>query len=230
VSLRCAYTDLDGTLLGKGGSLLRDAEGGFSLVPVRGIEACHRAGVEVVIMSGRREAQVMEDSRLIGQSSYIYEAGCAFVVDGETTVLNGDVEGDGTVFERIESRGVPDLLFESFEGRLEYHEPWNEGREHSHLFRGEVDVAEANAILEREGHSDLRLLDNGAINTLMEGIDTAHAYHLVAAEVSKAGAVAAHMRARGYEPAECIGVGDSLEDLEVASAVGQFFVVANGHG
>ena len=84
MSLRCAYTDLDGTLLGKGGSLLRDAEGGFSLVPVRGIEACHRAGVEVVIMSGRREAQVMEDSRLIGQSSYIYEAGCAFVVDGET--------------------------------------------------------------------------------------------------------------------------------------------------
>ena len=62
----------------------------------------------------------------------------------------------------------------------------------------------------------------------MEGIETAHAYHLVPKLVSKANAVAAHMRARGYEPADCIGVGDSLEDLEVAAAVGRFFVVANG--
>ena len=46
--------------------------------------------------------------------------------------------------------------------------------------------------------------------------------------VSKAAAVAAHARARGYDPAECIAVGDSVEDLEVAAAVGRFFVVANG--
>jgi hydroxymethylpyrimidine pyrophosphatase-like HAD family hydrolase len=57
-----------------------------------------------------------------------------------------------------------------------------------------------------------------------------HAYHLVPKLVSKAGAVAAHARARGYEPSECIGVGDSVEDLEVAAAVGRFFVVANGPG
>ena len=55
-----------------------------------------------------------------------------------------------------------------------------------------------------------------------------HAYHLVPKLVSKAGAVAAHARARGYDPAECIAVGDSVEDLEVAAAVGRFFVVANG--
>ncbi len=55
-----------------------------------------------------------------------------------------------------------------------------------------------------------------------------HAYHLVPRMVSKAGAVAAHARARGYDPADCIAVGDSVEDLEVAAAVGRFFVVANG--
>jgi hydroxymethylpyrimidine pyrophosphatase-like HAD family hydrolase len=66
------YTDLDGTLLGRGGSLFADSEGGFSLLQARGLEAAHRAGVEVVIMSGRREAQVHEDARLMGQSSYIY--------------------------------------------------------------------------------------------------------------------------------------------------------------
>ena len=55
-----------------------------------------------------------------------------------------------------------------------------------------------------------------------------HAYHLVPKIVSKANAVAAHARARGFDPAECIAVGDSVEDLEVAAAVGRFFVVANG--
>jgi beta-phosphoglucomutase-like phosphatase (HAD superfamily) len=40
--------------------------------------------------------------------------------------------------------------------------------------------------------------------------------------------VEAHRRARGYEPEQCIAVGDSIEDLEAAVAVGRFFVVANG--
>ncbi|MGH7404164.1 MAG: hypothetical protein ACREKQ_17175, partial [Candidatus Rokuibacteriota bacterium] len=47
------------------------------------------------------------------------------------------------------------------------------------------------------------------------------------AAASKAGAVRAHMRARGYEREQCVGVGDSREDLEVAQAVGRFFLVAN---
>jgi phosphoglycolate phosphatase len=229
MALRCVYTDLDGTLLGRGGSLFRDAEGQFSLMQARGLEACHRAGVEVVIMSGRREAQVMEDARLIAQSSYIYEAGCAVVIDRETTVLTGDRTSDGeaTLFEEIEARGIPELLFGHFEGRLEHHSPWHTGRVHSHLFRGEVDVDEANRVLEEAGHRDLRLLDNGVIRTSMPGLEVAHAYHLVPKLVSKANAVAAHIRARQYEPEECIGIGDSIEDLEVAGTVGRFFVVAN---
>lgn len=230
MALRCVYTDLDGTLLGRGGSLFRDADGGFSSMQAKGLEACHRAGAEVVIMSGRREAQVMEDARLIGQSSYIYEAGCAVVIDRETTLLTGDTTaaGEQTIYEQIDARGIPELLFASFKGRLEYHSPWHTGRRHSHLFRGNVDVAEANRILEREGHQELRLLDNGAISTTMPGLEVAHAYHLVPKPVSKANAVAAHARARGYEPASCIGIGDSVEDLEVAAVVGRFFVVANG--
>ena len=56
------FSDLDGTLLGWGSSLFRDAEGGFSLAQARGLEACHRAGVEVVLMSGRREA-LLADAR-----------------------------------------------------------------------------------------------------------------------------------------------------------------------
>jgi hydroxymethylpyrimidine pyrophosphatase-like HAD family hydrolase len=230
VTLRAVYTDLDGTLLGRGGSLFRDADGAFSLAQARALQACHRADVEVVIMSGRREAQVMADSRLMGQTSYIYEAGCGVVIDGERTYLTGEetVDGAGTPAERMLAEGVPDLLFEHFGGRLEWHAPWHTDRVLSHLFRGDVDVAEANRILAEAGHDDLRFLDNGAISTPVEGVDVPHAYHLVPGGASKGRAVAFHLRARGYAPEECIGVGDSLEDLDSAAAVGRFYVVANG--
>ena len=231
LGLSCVYTDLDGTLLGRGSSLFRDADGGFSMAQARALEACHRAGVEVVIMSGRREPQVHEAARLMGQTSYIYEAGCAFAIDGETTLMTGELEPseDGTIYEQIEERGVPKMLFEHFEGRLEYHSPWHHGRVLSHLFRGKVDVDEANALLGEHGDDDLRLLDNGAIGTPMATVEgRTHAYHLVPRMVSKANAVSGHARARGYNPTDCIAVGDSIEDLEVAAAVGRFFLVANG--
>jgi hydroxymethylpyrimidine pyrophosphatase-like HAD family hydrolase len=89
VALRCVYTDLDGTMLGKGASLLRDAKGNFSTLAIRALEACHRAGVEVVIQSGRRKAQVYEDARLIGQPSYIYEMGSGFVDGDDEVFLTG---------------------------------------------------------------------------------------------------------------------------------------------
>ncbi len=48
------------------------------MLPARALEACHRAGVEVVIKSGRREAQVLEDAKLIGSRAYIFERGAAW--------------------------------------------------------------------------------------------------------------------------------------------------------
>lgn len=231
MALKCVYTDLDGTLLGKRGSLFRDAEGGFSMLQARALEACHRADVEVVIKSGRREAQVMEDSRLIGATAYIYEVGCGVVIDEEKTLLVGGLEPEEgkTLAETIVDAGIPDLLFDAFGGRLDWHRPWHKQRELSLLFRGYVDVDEANALLSERGHADLRLIDNGAIFRPMEGIDgPAHAYHLIPAESSKAKAVEFHMQARGYQANECIAIGDSVEDLAVAEVVGRFFVPANG--
>lgn len=230
MALRCLYTDLDGTLLGQFGALFRDAEGNFSRAQALTFEACHRAGVEVVIMSGRREAQIQADARLFGQSSYIYEAGCGMVIDGERTYLTGEWLPDerGTPAERIIAAGLPELLFARFGKRLEYHAPWHLDRELSLLFRGDVDVDEVNAVVADEGPGNLRFLDNGAINRPMEGIELAHAYHLVPGGASKGKAVGAHMRARGYAPEECIAAGDSIEDLGSADHVDRFFCVANG--
>jgi phosphoglycolate phosphatase len=223
VTLRCVYTDLDGTLLGADGSMFRDGEGNFTLLPARALEACHRAGVEVVIKSGRRKAQVMEDARLIGQSSYIYEVGSGVVIDDEEHLLCGAFapQGGRPPHELIEESGAPALLLEAYAGALEHHSPWHLDRQVSHLFRGRVDVAEADALLEREGHDDLRLVDNGPVG------DDRRAYHLVPAAASKAAGVGLHMRARGYSREQCIAVGDAPEDLGVAPLVGRFFLVAN---
>ncbi len=230
--IRCVYTDLDGTLLGRGASLFHDADGEFTMLAARALEACHRADVEVVLKSGRRRAQVMEDARLLGQSAYIFEVGSGIVIDGDETFLTGDwqpQEGN-PIHAQIEQSGAPALLLERYPGRLEYHEPWHVNREVSHLLRGLVDVDEANALLASEGHDGLRLVDNGAISpkeTLQELEGPPHAYHLIPAVASKARAVEVHMRARDYAPEECIGVGDSREDLDVAEVVGRFFLVAN---
>jgi hydroxymethylpyrimidine pyrophosphatase-like HAD family hydrolase len=227
--LKCVYTDLDGTLLGQGGSLFRDADGNFTLLAARALEACFRAGVEVVIKSGRGERSVMEDARLLGQTSYIYEVGAGLVIDGERTLLTGDWQPrDGrSIHDLIEESGAPRLLLERFAGRLEYHEPWHLGREISHLMRGTIDAGEANAVLAEAGLESLRLVDNGAIAPRPHLDGRPHAFHLIPAVTSKANAVAAHMRAREYGAEECIAVGDSAEDMDVARVVGRFFLVAN---
>ncbi len=54
------------------------------------------------------------------------------------------------------------------------------------------------------------------------------AFHLVPRSASKVGAVAWHMRARGYAADECIAIGDSREDLGAAEVVSRFWLVANG--
>ena len=231
MALRCVYTDLDGTLLGRGASLFRDAEGGFTLLAARALEACHRAGAEVVIKSGRRRAQVMEDARLLGQSAYIFEMGSGLVIDGELTWLTGEwAPVEESVHAQIAVSGAPAVLLEEFRGLIEPHAPWHLEREVSHLFRGLVDERRANDLLAERGHAGLRLVDNGTIGRDETALDlpgTPRAYHLIPAATSKAAAVERHMRARGYAPGECIAIGDSVEDLGVAGAVARFFLVAN---
>jgi hydroxymethylpyrimidine pyrophosphatase-like HAD family hydrolase len=227
----CLYLDLDGTLLGRGASLLYDGEGSVSIDGVRAIQACLRAEVEVVLMSGRRRHVVAEDARLLGQSSFIYEAGACVVLDGEEHWLTGELlPGELSIAEQIERSGAPALLLERYAGRLEYHDPWHLGREVSHLLRGLVDAAEVDALLAEHGHSNLRLIDNGVVNRRSEALaELPHVrgYHLVPAGASKAAAVAFHRRARGYERAQAFAVGDSREDLACATEVEVFWLVAN---
>lgn len=231
--MRCLYVDLDGTLLGPGASLLRGADNRFSSAGVRALEVCWRAGAQVVLYSGRRQSSVFESARLIGESSYIFELGCGLVVDGELEWLTDDVVPSatlGSIYRQIEASGAPSLLLEHFRGSLEYHTPWSIEREVSHLFRGAVELDDARAVLDRSGFGWLRLVDNGVVRAhseQMPGVPVVHAYHLIPASASKARAVARHMQSRGYSAADCIAAGDSREDMDAASVVGTFWLVAN---
>jgi phosphoglycolate phosphatase len=230
-AVRCLYLDLDSTLLGRGASMLHDGEGNVTIDGVRAVQACLRAGVEVVLMSGRRQVQVAEDARLLGQSSYIFEAGACVVIEDEEHWLTGSLlPGELTIAQQIERSGAPRLLLEHYAGRLEYHEPWHLEREVSHLFRGLVDAGEADRLLAERGHGDLRLVDNGVVrrrSPALAGLAHVRCYHLVPLAASKAGAVAFHRRARAYEREQVFAVGDSREDLACAAEVGVFHLVAN---
>ena len=170
---------------------------------------------------------------MIGSSSYIFELGCGLVLDGELEWLtDGLVPSNehGTIYDQLEQSGAPALLLKRFAGRLEYHTPWSVRREVSHLFRGAVDLNLVHQVLEEHGFGWLRLVDNGVVRAAseqMEGLPVVHAYHLIPAGASKARAVARHMQGRGYTAADCIAVGDSREDMEAASVVDAFWLVAN---
>jgi phosphoglycolate phosphatase len=221
--VRCLYVDLDATLLGPGGAVTRDGDGRFTLLGLRALEACHRAGALVVAMSGRPRATLAGDVRLLGIEDYIFETGAGLVLDGELHWL-GDPDGNAA----ITRSGALALLADRFAGRLEV-DPQH--REASHLLRGLVDVGEAEALLAERGHGELRLIDNGPSyhhsRALADALPSVRAYHLIARAVSKSAAVAAHARARGLAREECLAVGDSREDLEVAEAVGALWLVAN---
>lgn len=232
-AVRALYVDLDGTLLGPGGGLFRDADKAFTLQGARAVEACTRAGVEVVVTTGRRPTTAIEIARLLGQTSAVFEMGAGFTLDDERHWLTGEWQptDERNIYDQIDDSGAPALLLEHFAGRLEPHHPWTAHREVSHLMRGLVDVGEADALLAENGLGSLVLLDNGSVHRrspALAALPYVRCYHLVPAGVSKAAGVLAHARARGYEVEDCVAVGDSREDLRIAENVGTFWLVANG--
>jgi hydroxymethylpyrimidine pyrophosphatase-like HAD family hydrolase len=206
---------MDGTLLGRRASLFHDAEGGFTMLGARALEACARADVEVVPYSGRRQSTLLHNGVMLGVRSWIFEAGCGMVLDGELVPL----------VDKTDDSGANALLLSRYAGRLEMYDPWNRGRESSRLYLGfGVDVAEADELLIEAAFGAWRLVDNGVMHgAAADG----RAYHLVPRSASKAAAVARHMQARGLVAEEVIAIGDSMEDLGSASVVGTFWLVAN---
>lgn len=212
---------------------MHDGAGNVSMFGARALEAAHRAGVEIVPVSGRMRATVREPARAMGATAFAFEVGGGLVVDGEDYWQTGELapERDLSVHDQIAARGVIELLLRRFEGRLELHSPWHLYREVSHIFRGDIDAAEADRLLADHGSHDLKMIDNGFVGGLGDSsldpeIAMPRSFHLTPRATSKAAAVARHRAIRGYEREETIAVGDSAEDVGMASEVGAFWLVA----
>jgi hydroxymethylpyrimidine pyrophosphatase-like HAD family hydrolase len=232
--VRVIYSDIDGTLFGPGGCLFKDSGHGFTDAPALAIVQCHINNIDIVPVSGRSNKQLRSDSRILGFNSWISELGCQLVYDnGETTVLNtGDIqETDFTVWELILDGGAPDLLLREFPGRLEYHDPWAQGRDCTHLFRGQIDIEHANELLLSNNFKNLCIIDNGRVRRRGKSLDSSiteiRAYHLLPRVSNKASAVRKDIATRGVKISHTIAIGDSEADLELANEVGALFLVKN---
>jgi len=225
------YTDLDGTLLGPGGSLLTAPDGSPTLRTAAAIVAAREAGVTVVPVSGRRHLTLAADARLMGLRDAIAEAGTVLVRDGTVSFVWGEApttEGE-TPRDALTRSGALDALLSAFPRDLRVFLPWDEGRIGEILLHGRVDVAAANRVVADAGAPWSCVIDNGRASSAWDGRE-AHAYHLLPRGTGKARAVAAHLAARPTPPQRALAVGDSLEDLTMAAVVGTYVQVANGHG
>src|SRR5581483_712127 len=228
--LRCVYADLDGTLLGPGGSLFAAPGGGVTDRAAEALRRLHLAGVRLVLMSGRTRRGLAEVARVLGGDTYIAELG-ALIVErheaGETVIPNPGTPSHAASIRAIVRSGAGALLLERFPRRLRPVAPWSEV---TLMLQGWVEPDEANAALRSAGYGWLELQDNGRMRRTVPGleVDEVHALHLLPKGIDKASAVALD-RERHAVPAACaIAVGDSRSDLRVAAEVGAFFLVANG--
>lgn len=227
------YTDLDNTLLGPKSCLFLAADNSYTLEPAAALISLLQKGVDVVITSGRNSSQLREIVRILGLNSYIAELGCQIYYEQGrecTTNYNFPVKDGQTLFEAIKESGAPQLLLERYQGFLEYHTPWSLQQRCTHLFRGLINVNEANAFLKENGFANLKLLDNGQSRTQgsLKPLPEIKVYHLLPKGTSKASAITVDQKKRGILPEQCLALGDSLTDLDMANAVSQFFLVANG--
>jgi hydroxymethylpyrimidine pyrophosphatase-like HAD family hydrolase len=228
-AIRVLYTDVDGTLVGPLGNLFWTEEREWTLDAAEALVAAHRAGLEIVPLTGRSRMQTMETARLVGAAHWIAELGGVRSYDwgDEVVVATGAYTGAALT---ADLRDLADALVAASPGRLEEHHPWNRGRESSLLLRGEIDLPTADGLLRARGGGWACLLDNGVIPRRYDGIpdvDRPRAYHLAPRGVSKRDAIAADRAHRGLAIEECAIVGDSFSDVECHAEVGRCFVVAN---
>ncbi|MFZ3062520.1 MAG: HAD family hydrolase [Actinomycetota bacterium] len=231
--VKVIYTDVDGTLLGPGGCLFLSAKREFTLIPAQTIVSVLKRGIDIVMVSGRNREQLKEDARVLGFKNFISELGAEIVYDLGKRIVPNIVDfkvTQPTVFETIAKRGAPKALFEHYRGKLEYHTPWQTGRNYTHLLRGYVNVDEADKFLATHGFANLKLVDNGRISTTSPTLKVreVHAYHLLPKSIDKASALRLDQKERKIKKDETIAIGDSWADLPLASEVGVLFIVANG--
>jgi hydroxymethylpyrimidine pyrophosphatase-like HAD family hydrolase len=238
VPARVVYTDLDGTMVGPRGSFWHTADGMLTAEPATALLELHRAGVILVLVSGRTHPQVVEAARIFAADGAIAELGALVAWNSarETQLLPGAMPAryaGRTPMAVMAELGIVDRLFELHPGFLEWHAPWHIDHTADALLRGRVDLGAVDRELAELGAGWLTLNDNGSLPastrmTLSPEARPPRVYHLMPRGISKGAAVAWDLRRRGIDPADAVAIGDSVSDLGMAPSVGRLWITANG--
>lgn len=167
----------------------------------------------MVLVSGRSRRRLEAVAQTLGAAGVLPELGA---VDCGYPTAPGE-----SVHEAIARTGVPEALLAAEPG-LAPHPLAARGREGSHVLLGRVSAG-AHALVASLSDGTLRLADNGHT-----GPDDAHIFHLLPATASKAAAVQRDIAGRAADPAACLAIGDSGQDLDMGRVLGAVAIVANG--
>ncbi|MCV2489674.1 HAD family phosphatase [Geodermatophilus sp. YIM 151500] len=235
---RIVYTDLDGTMVGPRGSFWHTADRELTTDPAAALAELHRAGVPLVLVSGRTHLQLVEAARIFAADGAIAELGALVSWAGgrELHLLRGELPAEHAGRAPIEvmaELGLVEALIDEHPGYLEWHAPWHVDHTADAMLRGRVDPLAVDAWLAERGAGWLTLKDNGAIPAtsrmrLSAGALPPRVYHLMPRGISKGAAVAWDLERRGLAAADAVAIGDSVSDLEMAPAVGRLWITANG--
>ncbi len=210
------YTDLDGTMVGPRGSFVHTADGGLTAEPWTALLELHRAGVPLVLVSGRTHAQLQEAGRVFAVDGWVAELGSTVSWAGgrESHLLTGELPGEfagRAPVEVMAELGVVDALVAAWPGRVEWHAPWSATHTGDAMLRGRLDTAEVDAWLADRGWGWLTLKDNGRVprtprvTLAVEG--DPHVYHLMPRGIGKGLAITWDLQRRGLDPADAVAVG-----------------------
>ena len=240
MAARIVYTDMDGTMVGPRGSFWHTADRKLTAEPATALLELHRAGVPLVLVSGRTQLQLAEDGRIFAADGSIAELGALVSWDAgrEMQLLPGALPAEyagRAPMQVMTELGIVEALFARHPGRLEWHSPWHADHTADAMLRGRVDPAMVDAELAELGAGWLTLKDNGALpattpTTLDPDQAPPRVYHLMPRGISKGAAIAWDLRRRGLAPADAVAIGDSVSDLDMAPAVGRLWITANGAG
>lgn len=242
--IRFVFTDLDATMLGKGGSVMVDADGNPSYAIPRVLVELKNAGVEVIPCSGRDRTMLREDCRIIGINAYVGEMGGLIMSDlhaNEWQYYTADMPFDPTCGKNphqvIEDSGVIEEILKLWPGEIEPHNDMgmkNMWREVTVALRGDVNDDKAREILASYNLA-LSWDDNGLISHISAPstlIDQApnrnRSLHIMPAGLTKGRGIDRMLEIKGGSRDEAIALGDSPADFEMASHVGMFICMENG--
>jgi HAD superfamily hydrolase (TIGR01484 family) len=218
---RTAYLDLDGTLLAADGRVVPDT--------LDALAAVHAAGWRPALLTGRSRTVALAIGRLLGVRDVVCELGALVRVDGrDHRTPPVDDAGRPLADEAPEPPPVDELLAAlagAGAGPVQEHEP-GAARAAGYVLRAAAGGTQLTRALVAAGLEAWHAVDNGPSHLPLADGGPGRVVHVLPRGVDKRAGVLAHRALRGLAAEECLALGDSPADLDVAPAVGRFVLVA----